>query len=208
MVKKPYHHGDLANALLESAEALLAENGLAGFTLRACARRAGVSHAAPAHHFGDVKGLLTAVASRGFAALYDTLSSRIEPVRGDLQAEFIATARAYAEFAEERPEHFRIMFRCDLLDVNAPALHNAMGDAFCTLTNVIRRQRGEPEITPADLESFHATDLINDILIGWSFVHGFAHLQLEAQLGIIPAGMKDDMRDKAALRLSALIRNV
>ncbi len=206
MARKPYHHGDLANALLDAAESLLAEQGLAGFTLRACARRAGVSHAAPAHHFRDVRGLLTAVASRGFVALHDTLCRHIDPLRGDLAAEFRATARAYAEFAEQRPEHFRIMFRCDLLDVNAPALHDAMGDAFCTLTNVIRRQRGEPEIAPADLQSFHTVDLINDILIGWCFVHGFAHLQLEAQLGIIPTGMKDDMRDTAALRLSALIR--
>ena len=55
-----YHHGDLRQAMITAAEAVLAEKGLAGFTLRECARRAGVSPAAPAHHFGNLTGLLTA----------------------------------------------------------------------------------------------------------------------------------------------------
>src|SRR5262245_3431916 len=64
-----YHHGDLRAALLKAAEAELAENGIEGFTLRGCARRAGVSHAAPAHHFKDVRAILTELAADGFEKL-------------------------------------------------------------------------------------------------------------------------------------------
>ena len=63
--EKPYHHGDLRSALLVAAEADLAENGIEAFSLRQVARRAGVSHAAPAQHFGDANGLLTALATEG-----------------------------------------------------------------------------------------------------------------------------------------------
>ena len=62
--KDRYHHGDLKMALLRAAEAELAENGIESFSLRAVAKRAGVSHGAPAHHFKDAKGLLTALAQR------------------------------------------------------------------------------------------------------------------------------------------------
>ena len=64
--KLPYHHGDLAAALLAAAEAELAEKGVEAFSLRSVAKRAGVSHAAPAHHFGDATGVLTALATEGF----------------------------------------------------------------------------------------------------------------------------------------------
>lgn len=61
---RPYHHGDLRAALLHAAEEELAERGMEAFSLRSVAKRAGVSHAAPAHHFGDAQGLLTALAGK------------------------------------------------------------------------------------------------------------------------------------------------
>src|SRR5712672_4058903 len=62
----PYHHGDLHEALLQAAERVLERDGIAGLTLRAVAREAGVSHAAPTHHFGDLTGLLSELAAIGF----------------------------------------------------------------------------------------------------------------------------------------------
>ena len=67
--KKDYHHGDLRNALLAAAREELIEKGPEKFSLRGCAKRAGVSHAAPAHHFKDTEALLQAVAADGFAQL-------------------------------------------------------------------------------------------------------------------------------------------
>ena len=76
-----YHHGDLRAALIAAAEEELAENGVDGFTLRGCARRAGVSHAAPAHHFKDVRALFTALATIGLRRLADMTEAWPEAVR-------------------------------------------------------------------------------------------------------------------------------
>ncbi|MDP1883319.1 MAG: TetR family transcriptional regulator, partial [Bradyrhizobium sp.] len=62
----PYHHGALRDALLTAAETVLERDGLGGLTLRAVAREAGVSHAAPTHHFGDLTGLVSELAAIGF----------------------------------------------------------------------------------------------------------------------------------------------
>ena len=77
---RPYHHGDLRRALLDEAVASLRESGTAALSLRDLARRAGVSHAAPAHHFGDKRGLLTAVAAEGYRRLAGSLGTTDETI--------------------------------------------------------------------------------------------------------------------------------
>ena len=98
----PYHHGDLHEALLQSAERVLERDGLAGLTLRAVAREAGVSHAAPTHHFGDLSGLLSELAAIGFrmfnAAMVDAGNSETLPLMKAL-----ARAKAYVAYAQARP---------------------------------------------------------------------------------------------------------
>ena len=205
--KAAYHHGDLKEALLTAAEAVLADRGLQGFTLRECARRAGVSHAAPKHHFGDVRGVLTEIAARGFHQLNRRLRSKLRTAGADLDAQFVATSDAYVSFAEAHPEHFRIMFRSDLVDVCSESLLSAARETFTELTNVIRRQRGEPDIDIAALDvCMTSTDLVNDILIGWCHIHGYAHLKLEGQLSMIPKGLQKQMIGTASHRLGTLIR--
>jgi len=205
--KPAYHHGDLKEALLAAAEAVLRDRGLQGFTLRECARRAGVSHAAPKHHFGDVRGVLTEIAARGFHQLNRRLRSKLRAAGGDLDAQFAATADAYVGFAQAHPEHFRIMFRSDLVDTGSLSLMGAALETFTELTNVIRRQRGEPDIDAASLDAcMTSTHLINDILIGWCHIHGYAHLKLEGQLPMVPKTLQKDMMRTACHRLGALIR--
>jgi len=206
--KTPYHHGDLKEALLRAAEGVLDDHGLQGFTLRECARRAGVSHAAPKHHFGDVRGVLTEVAARGFHQLTRRLRTKLRAAGDDLDAQFVATGEAYVGFAEAHPEHFRIMFRSDLVDMHSPALMAAALTTFTELTNVIRRQRGEEEIDAESLDDcMTSTQLINDILIGWCHVHGYAHLRLEGQLPMIPKPLQKEMLGIAGKRLARLIRS-
>ena len=206
--KAQYHHGDLKEALLTAAESVLHDSGLHGFTLRECARRAGVSHAAPKHHFGDVRGLLTEVAARGFQQLTRRLRMKLRAAGDDLDAQFVATAEAYVGFAEAHPEHFRIMFRSDLVDMQSPGLMAAALATFTELTNVIRRQRGEAEITVESLDAcMTSAQLINDILIGWSHIHGYAHLRLEGQLAMIPKTAQKDMLATAGRRLARMIRS-
>ncbi|HTK97434.1 MAG TPA: TetR/AcrR family transcriptional regulator [Pseudomonadales bacterium] len=206
--KTPYHHGDLKEALLAAAESVLDDSGLHGFTLRESARRAGVSHAAPKHHFGDVRGLLTEVAARGFQQLTRRLKTKLRAAGDDLDAQFVATAEAYVGFAEAHPEHFRIMFRSDLVDMQSPSLMSAALATFTEMTNVIRRQRGEPEIGAESLDAcMTSAQLINDILIGWSHIHGYAHLKLEGQLAMIPKAAQKDMLATAGRRLARLVRS-
>src|ERR1700675_3926325 len=71
----PYHHGALHDALLEAAERVLERDGLSGLTLRAVAREAGVSHAAPTHHFGDLTGLVSELATIGFRRFNDAMAA-------------------------------------------------------------------------------------------------------------------------------------
>lgn len=191
--------------MLDAGDSALADLGLQGFTLRECARRAGVSHAAPKHHFGDVRGFLTAIACRG----YDRLTARLKTEIGkaaSLEDEFKATGIAYVGFADEHPEHFRIMFRGDLLDRRSEALIQATDRTLTELTNVIRRQRGESEIVSARAgDESDYQSLVDDIVIGWSHIHGFAHLVLEGHLSM--AGeRRAELLSTASARLSQLIR--
>ncbi|MEQ8689552.1 MAG: TetR/AcrR family transcriptional regulator [Pseudomonadales bacterium] len=200
-----YHHGDLKRALLDAAEELLEEVGLQGFTLRACARRAGVSHAAPKHHYGDARGLLSAVAERGFGRLADALAAAIHPVKGDLVAEIQATCQSYVGFAENHPEHFRIMFRDDLICIDREHPPEPVARTFMELTNVILRQRGEPELKFSPYDPDRSDAVINDIILGWCYIHGYAHLRLEGQLTMIPEDTHLAQMNLAAERLSNLL---
>jgi AcrR family transcriptional regulator len=203
-----YHHGDLHEALLIAGQEVLRERGLQGFTLRECARRAGVSHAAPKHHFGNARGFLTEIAARGFDQLTTTLQTHLDDAGEDIGEQFLATSTAYSDFATQYPEHFRIMFRSDLLDTDSETLLSAARATFTVLTNVIRRQRGEPDIADEELmENVKSEALLNDILLGWCHVHGYAHLRLEGQLAMIPDDLQRQMLKRAAQRLSEMISN-
>src|SRR5262245_25989316 len=102
-----YHHGDLRAALIVAATELLREHGLEAFTLRECARRAGVSHAAPAHHFGDARGLLTACAAAGFEHLADAMEHGAGSAGSDAQARLRAVGAGYIGFALENRALFQ-----------------------------------------------------------------------------------------------------
>lgn len=204
--KQSYHHGSLKESLLEAGDAVLIEKGFKGFTLRECARRAGVSHAAPKHHFGDVTGFLTELAAIGFDRLTNELKSGISKAK-NLDDEFIATTKAYSKFAEDYPEHFRIMFRDDLLSPDSSVLGLAARKTFTELTNVILRQRGETELTVAEFNGTPTLeDVIYDIVIGWSHIHGFAHLKLEKQFPIVGKSMENRIMKNTSSRLAQMIR--
>lgn len=185
-----YHHGDLRAALLQAGEDVLAERGAGGVTLRECARRAGVSHAAPTHHFGDLAGFLSVIAARGFERLVAAVrEQRAATDADDLDAQMIATGHAYVGFARREPNMFRIMFRCDLLNRESAALLVATKETFAELTSVILQQRGDPAIRADALSDTIAADrIIEDILIGWCHLHGLAHLLIEGQLEHMTGG--------------------
>jgi AcrR family transcriptional regulator len=169
-----YHHGALRQALLDAAEAVLLESGLEGFSLRECARRAGVSHGAPAHHFGDVRGLLTAFATIGFERMARRMQRGADAAGADATRRLMAVGEAYVGFALDHPAHFRLMFRCDRLDSQDPGLQQAgaaAAQALAWALSAALQQRGVGE------------DAMQDrCLLAWSAVHGLATLALDADL--------------------------
>src|SRR3984893_8151231 len=98
----PYHHAALRDALLQAAERVLERDGLQGLTLRAVAREAGVSHAAPTHHFGDLAGLLSELAAIGFQQ-FNVAMAEAGAVHGPPIETGMARARAYVGYAQAHP---------------------------------------------------------------------------------------------------------
>jgi AcrR family transcriptional regulator len=177
MGKRAYHHGDLRRVLVEAAARLVAERGLRGVTLREVGRRAGVSHAAPYHHFADRDALMAAVAEEGFRR-FDTAQTAAAAAAGPApRARLTALGVAYVRFAAAHPHHFRLMFRPELWKPGAyPGLAAVAARTFARLSETVGACRGgeDPQL-PA--------------LLAWSAIHGLATLWLDGALaGGNPAG--------------------
>src|SRR5579862_4151762 len=104
-----YHHGALHDALLEAAERLLERDGLGGLTLRAVAREAGVSHAAPTHHFGDLTGLVSELAAIGFRQFNAAMATACGGGLS-INERAMARAKAYVAYAQAHPGMYGLMF--------------------------------------------------------------------------------------------------
>lgn len=172
---RAYHHGALRPALIAAAEAVIAERGLDGFSLRETARRAGVSPAAPAHHFGDIRGLLTALAAQAFADLADALAKADASAGPDRASRIKAQGLAYVIFALDRPARFDLMWRKPLLDNDDTQLTEAGDRAFAVLDRVTRPE-GAPSSGPTD-------PVLAPSIAAWSLVHGFARLAIDGAFG-------------------------
>lgn len=170
---KPYHHGDLRQALLTAAEASLAERGVEGTSLREVARRAGVSHGAPGHHFGDMRGLLTAVAARGF----EDLAARLQAVANEPNGEGPAKrmALSYVEFALSQPARFDLMWRSSILDPDDRAYREAADHAFAVLNGAVTGMNRPTE--------FPSDPVFAPSVAIWSLAHGFARGALDGAFG-------------------------
>ncbi len=171
---RPYHHGDLPRALLDAAIQAILEVGPTAVSLRELARRAGVSHAAPAHHFGDKAGLLTAVAADGFQRLAATLREAREAT-----GSFLEVGVAYVRFAVTHRAHFEVMFRPELYRSDDPELVRA-------------RDAARALLYPPAAEAANSPDGGDDLRAGiaaWSLVHGLATLWLGQNL---PPQLGDD----------------
>lgn len=142
-----YHHGDLPAALRAATADLVAERGPHAFSLREVARRAGVSHAAPAHHFGSAQGLLTAVATEGFTHLARALADAAVDI-ADPADRLRACGRAYVRTALAHPGHYAVMFAHDLCDQDDADLAEAGIAAYGQLLLTIEyiRDQLQPDL--------------------------------------------------------------
>lgn len=167
-----YHHGDLREALLSSALVAIARDGVSAISLRRLAREAGVSHAAPAHHFHDRTGLFTALAARGFELLDAALRRAVDQAPDNAKARLSASGKAYVLFATEHPAYFEVMFRPDLVHRDDPALLAASRQAGQVLRQTIAAARGDTDSADLELEALKA----------WTHAHGLATLWLSGTL--------------------------
>ena len=108
--KPSHHHGNLREALINAGIEILRTEGMAGLTLRKCAALVGVSHAAPAHHFPGLPGLLDAIAARGFNIFADAMEAEARAAPDEPRAQLKAICVGYFEFAKAHPALFDLMF--------------------------------------------------------------------------------------------------
>src|SRR5579859_2971037 len=170
-----YHHGDLPAALLAAVEEAVADCGVSGVSLRDVARRAGVSHGAPAHHFGSKSGLLTAFATEGFRELAQTVRAELaaKDAAGSA-AEVAAMGQGYVRFAVSHPAHFEVMFRQDALIGTDRELTAARQQVYELLTEAVERARANGHLAG------HDPDLV--VMSAWSLAHGLAALLISGRI--------------------------
>jgi AcrR family transcriptional regulator len=191
--KAAYHHGDLRRVVLDASLGLIESDGVDALSLREVARRAGVTHGAPYHHFADKAALLDALAEEGFVLLHDAMEAAQHEHRGAEQR-LAACGRAYVDFAVGHPAYFQAMFR------PGKAARRARGPAaqaaFLVLVNAVLQCQEEgvaPRGDPGPL-----------ILLAWSAVHGLSSLWLDGALRPESAGGKGRGAPEAA-QLTGLV---
>lgn len=190
-----YHHGNLREALIAAAEAILAErdagesaSSQAPLTLRDVARRAGVSHAAPYHHFASLDHLLAAVATAGFSRLGGRMAQATATTT-DARERLLRIAETYVDTARAHPAQFRLMFGPMLRrSTDFPPLQAAAGDAFAHVL--------------AAAQAFAPTRGGDVALLGWSLSHGLANLLIDGAFEGLPVAAGDAAT--LARRFSAL----
>lgn len=194
MPRRPYHHGNLREALLQGALRVIAELGPAAFTLREVSRRACVSHNAPYRHFRDKDALLAAVAAQGFRELTRAMRDAGERKSNTLDR-LKQSGLAYVAFAVRRPEHFTVMFEAPVIACKDPEYLQASQEAFNTLVNYIRNCQDQGQLP--------AGNTLERALYAWSLVHGIAKL---AVAGRFPFRTKAGMLKFAKFAIDESVR--
>lgn len=176
---RPYHHGDLSRALVEAASRLLAREGSSALSLRAVAREAGVSAAAPYHHFKDKNELLAAVARLGFEQMGEAMRKTVEDVATPTDR-LNAVGVAYVNFARENPALYKVMYEVGR-DRDSREASPAESGGLAVVMESIR------DNAPADADDM---DIQLAQIAGWCAAHGLAEMAsyrefdaLKAKLG-------------------------
>jgi AcrR family transcriptional regulator len=187
--KSTYHHGNLAETLLNAVDEIASKFGLEAVTLRACAKLIGVSPSSAFRHYADKRALLTAFATRAMHQLAQAMEDAKQQATAAGCNEFAAVGLAYIEFALEKPAFFRAMWREETIYIN--------DEHYIAAANLLsgHLQGGFADtLHDEDPESFSPHELL-----AWSSVHGLASLFVEGPVG------KDQTREQKLDRARDMI---
>lgn len=184
-----FHHGNLRCALIDAATKLLDQEGDKGVTIRAVARAAGVSHAAPANHFHDRKALMTSLSTQFFEDLHTYIIEALEFNSGSAEDCIFAFADALINYGLHYPERYHLLWRQDLLNNDDPTLQKAMDGLYGHFTETIASFH-----TPEDYD----LDTVSVAL--WSMCHGYVLMRLGGTFVLKQDKRTQTPRDKAIIR--------
>lgn len=194
-----YYDGDLRRALLDAALEAIAAQGPSELSLRALARTVGVSHAAPAHHFGNKAGLLTVLATEGLDRLAEAMTTAAVASDDDPIERLAAIGVAYVEFSQGQPGYFEIIFRRDLVDVASEGYQAAAQGAIDVLVSAV--------VACTDAGWGRAEDVTVLTLTSWASVHGVAALAAHGSLdGLMPGRDADELAVDVTRALATAFR--
>lgn len=177
---RPYHHGDLRRALVEAARRILESEGPTALSLRAVAREAGVSPAAPYHHFKDKGELLDAVAHVGWDMLGDSMTGAKQRA-ADLASLMTEIGVSYVQFSQQHPALYRVMYDCSRDKDELPeGMQDNEDSAYCLVRETFRKVAG-PDVPIVDIEL--AT------IAAWCAAHGLAEMSTFKQFDSLKIGM-------------------
>jgi len=190
---------DVRRRILDASVALVQEQGVRAVSFREVARRAGVSHQTPYHHFGHHEGILRAIAEDGFATMQERMEQAVAAAGENVQDRLSASGVAYVAFALDHPGHFRVMFQRHLA--------GAMNDERCTSPGML-----VPEYLLSLSEAAHRAgygapmDAHTLALLCWSTVHGLATLLTEGALPMTLTGDSAALTNRVVRSLDMLLR--
>jgi AcrR family transcriptional regulator len=190
---RPYHHGNLREELLDRAEQLVRERGVADLSLRELAREAGVSHAAPRRHFEDRQALLDALALRGFERLGAELAAAMRGGRGGFDRRVLRVATTYVRFATRDAALLELMFAGKRMEVDGP-LHDAAETAFASILGLIAEGQAGGELS--------GDDPLRTGTVLFAALQGVASLSTGGMLA--DASLEDVVRDTVGSLLDGL----
>jgi AcrR family transcriptional regulator len=209
---RPYHHGNLRRALLDAALQVLTEEGFVGLTLRAVARRAGVSEAAPYHHFASKAALVEALVVETLQQLAQALQEATQSTTGTPLDQLMATGVAYVRFALEHRAGFQILYRPELRQLSHPMpdmdgvvrspIDRAGMEAYQVLLDAIVACQQAGAVVPGDPLPLALT--------AWATVHGLAQLLLDGVVGeeILPQDIPPDATQLAHIVTATLVQGL
>lgn len=175
MPLKTYHHGDLKNALIKAGVEILSKEGIEGLTLRKVAQRAGVSHNAPYSHFPDKQSLIAAISTEGFKQLYDELDATASLYSHDPRQQLQEGAWAYAQFALNHADTFKIMFSGVLeKEKDYPDFVEVSRKTFDRVVDIVKACQAANVLGSGPAEVMAVSI--------WGQVHGIVCLMLEGQI--------------------------